>query len=103
MTYRADGHQLFDPDGRLLLGGPETEIAAFAAWLSANPPAGEVALRQALADLIEGTRDCGFAPYVPLSQEAADDLDEARRDLAGRLAKRARDTAQMDMFGGHHG
>lgn len=98
--YRADGHQLHDPDGRLLLGGPVLEIAAMAAWLSAHPPAGEAALRRALTDLIEGTADCCFAPFVPLTDEAAAELDEARQDVATRLHQRELQTAQMDLFGG---
>lgn len=101
--YRADGHELRDQDGRLLLGGPVVEIATFAAWLSAHPPVGEAALRRALTDLIEGTADCCFAPFIPLSDVAAAELDEARQDVAVRLYQRQVQTAQMDLFGGHHG
>lgn len=101
--YRADGHELRDPAGCLLLGGPVAEIAAFAAWLSAHPPAGPAALRRALVDLIEGTTDCSFAPYVPLTDEAASDLDEASRAIVARDRREADRLAQMDMFGGLYG
>lgn len=80
-SYRAADYMLFDPTGRKLLGGPMEELSAFVAVLEMAQPKGERALRRLLADLIEGTRDCSFAPYIPLTDEAATDLDEARADL----------------------
>lgn len=101
MTYRADGHCLHDPAGRLLLGGPVQEIAAFAAHLSAHPPVGDAELRAALLGLIACTTDCCFAPYLPLTDEAAADLDEARADIAARRREEQARFAQMDLFGGN--
>ncbi|MFM2042099.1 MAG: hypothetical protein RLY86_675 [Pseudomonadota bacterium] len=86
--YRADGHSLYHPDGRLILGGPATEIAAFAAALSAAMPATDRLLRAALLDLIEATSDCSFAPYIPLSEGEAAELEQVRRD-SGRRAQEA--------------
>jgi hypothetical protein len=100
MNYRADGHELSDPAGRLLLGGPVPEIAAFAAWLSAHPPGGEAALRAALMGLIACTTDCCFAPFVPLSEEDAADLDEARDEIAARRREEEARRVQMDLFAG---
>ncbi len=100
MTYRADGHELRDPAGRLLLGGPVPEIAAFAAWLSAHPPVGEAALRAALMGLIACTTDCCFAPFVPLTNEDAADMEEARAEITARRREEEARLAQMDLFGG---
>lgn len=86
--YRVTDYQLFAPDGRLLLGGPLEELTAFAGALNSVLPRGEQELRTLLADLIEGTRDCSFAPYIPLSDEAAADLAEARADLRREEARR---------------
>ena len=64
------------------------ELSAFAAVLNRTMPAGEKALRGVLLDLIEGTADCGFAPFIPLSDEAAADLEEARAELRREEARR---------------
>lgn len=87
-SYRAADHQLFDPTDRPLLGGPMEELCAFAVALNAALPRGDVALRALLLDLIEGTRDCSFAPFIPLTDEAAADLAEARADLRREDARR---------------
>ena len=87
-SYRAADHQLFDPTDRLLLGGPMAELSAFAVALNAARPRGDAALRAMLLDLIEGTQDCSFAPFIPLTEEAAADLAEARADLRREDARR---------------
>lgn len=87
-AYYAADHQLFDPSGRPLLGGPMEELSAFAVALNLAQPRGEAALRGLLLDLIEGTRDCSFAPFIALTEEAAADLAEARADLRREDARR---------------
>lgn len=99
--YHVTDYQLFAPGGRLLLGGPADELAAFAAALNQTRPAGEKALRGLLVALIDGTRDCSFAPFIPLSDEAAADLEEARADLRQAEARRRAalaSTAQGHLF-----
>lgn len=96
--YRVADYQLYDPAGRLLLGGPMEELAAFAAALDQAAPADERALRGLLCDLIEGTSDCSFAPYIPLTDEAAADLATARADRHRRHRHSEAQFAQGNLF-----
>lgn len=85
---------LMHPDGRRLLGGPETEIAAFAAELNGAPPPNDRELRGRLLDLVEGTSDCCFAPLIALDQAEADELAALLRDADRRTREAAAGAAQ---------